>query len=53
MGKKNNVMCEYLARPEIFADFLNAGYFWGERNILPEELGSYEQISYDNVMQKK
>ncbi|MBR5799094.1 MAG: Rpn family recombination-promoting nuclease/putative transposase [Lachnospiraceae bacterium] len=47
MGRKNNVMCEYLARPDVFADFLNAGYFRGEKKILPEELTDCSQVSYD------
>ena len=29
MGEKNNVMCEYLGKPEVFADFLNGGLFQG------------------------
>lgn len=46
MGEKNNVMCEYLAKPEIFADFVNAGYFHGEKVVMPEQLIDGSQVSF-------
>lgn len=52
MGEKNNIMCEYLSKPEIFADFINVGYFHGKRKVLPQELMENSQISYENEGKK-
>ena len=49
MGKKNDVMCDYLSKPEVFADFLNAGFFCGEKEILPQQLTGCEQVYYGQV----
>lgn len=46
MGEKNNVMCEYLSKPEVFADFVNVGYFHGKKEILPQQLSGSRQVSY-------
>lgn len=47
MGEKNNAMCEYLSKPEVFADFVNVGYFHGKKEIRPEYLKDSGQISYE------
>ena len=52
MGEKNNVMCEYLSKPEVFADFINVGYFHGKKEILPRQLSGAGQISYDGTARK-
>jgi len=52
MGEKNNVMCQYLAKPEIFADFVNAGYFHGEKVVMPEQLTDGSQVSFAGAGKK-
>lgn len=38
MGERNDTICSYLEKPEIFADFINGSLFDGEVAILPKEL---------------
>ena len=38
MGEKNDTICSYLCRPDIFADFINGSVYGGKQVILPEEL---------------
>lgn len=52
MGEKNNVMCEYLSKPEVFADFVNVGYFHGKKEILPQQLSGSRQVSYAEAEQR-
>lgn len=49
MGEKNNVMCVYLSKPEVFADFVNVGYFQGKKEIWPQQLSDSGQVSYDEA----
>ncbi len=53
MGEKNNVMCEYLSKPEIFADFINVAYFHGKKEVLPQQLIDSGQVSYEVVGGKR
>lgn len=43
MGEKNDVMCEYLGKPEVFADFLNGGLFQGRQVIHAGEVRKEER----------
>ena len=36
MGKKNNVMCDYLGKPEKFADFINGSLYEGKQVVKPD-----------------
>ena len=38
MGEKNNVICSYLDKPDIFADFVNGSLFSGNKVISVNEL---------------
>ena len=53
MGEKNNVMCEYLGRPEVFADFLNGSLFLGERVIDKSEIFDGEKQYNVKLKDKK
>lgn len=44
MGKKNNVMCDYLEKPERFADFINGSLYGGKQVILPEEVEESQTV---------
>lgn len=48
MGKKNNALCAFLAKPEIFADFMNGNLYGGKwvyspEDFVPLETGYYER----------
>ena len=48
MGKKNNALCAFLAKPEIFADFMNGNLYGGKwvyspEDFVPLETGYYEK----------
>lgn len=38
MGEKNDVLCSYLEKPEVFADLINGSLFGGREELKPEEL---------------
>ncbi len=38
MGKKNNVICDYLEKPERFADFINGSLYGGGQVISAKEI---------------
>ncbi len=38
VGEKNDVLCTWLEKPAIFADFINGSLFQGKKYIVPEEL---------------
>ncbi|MCM1133933.1 MAG: Rpn family recombination-promoting nuclease/putative transposase [Clostridium sp.] len=44
MGKKNNVMCDYLEKPERFADFINGSLYGGKQAILPEQIAERQTV---------
>lgn len=49
MGKKNNVMCGYLEKPDKFADFINGSLYQGREVIKPEQLEEHQTVySKDN-----
>lgn len=49
MGKKNNVMCSYLEKPDKFADFINGSLYQGREVIKPEQLEEHQTVySKDN-----
>lgn len=46
MGKYNDAMCDYLSRPDIFADYWNGVLFHGEQVLCKEELESQDGTYY-------
>ena len=52
MGEKNNAMCSYLAKPEVFADFVNGILFEGKEKIKPEKLTACA-TGYNEALQEK
>lgn len=41
MGEKNNTICSYLSKPEVFADFINGSLYRGKQVIAAKELESF------------
>lgn len=52
MGEKNNVMYEYLNKPEVFADFVNGSIFQGKQIIKPEDVGEKSE-SYNTQLKNR
>lgn len=46
MGQKNNVMCNYLSEPAVFADFVNGSIHKGKTVILPHQLSARKTVYY-------
>lgn len=44
MGKKNNVMCDYLEKPERFADFINGSLYGGRQVISAGEIEESQTV---------
>ena len=44
MGKKNNVMCDYLEKPERFADFINGSLYGGRQVISAREIEESQTV---------
>lgn len=52
MGKKNNVICDYLENPERFADFINGCLYGGRQEVLPEHI-TESQTVYSKVSRSR
>lgn len=46
MGEKNNAMCNYLAAPKIFADFINGAVFSGRKEVCADHLKESNTVLY-------
>ena len=46
MGQKNNVICNYLSEPAVFADFINGSIHNGKKVVLPHQLSAVGTVSY-------
>lgn len=44
MGKKNNVMCSYLEKPEHFADFINGSLYQGRQVLHPSQVKERQTV---------
>lgn len=53
MGEKNDAICNYLAAPEIFADFINGAIFKGQKEVCAESLKEKSPVLYDFGNQKE
>ena len=53
MGEKNEVICSYLSRPDIFADFINGSVFCGKQVLSAEELESLQYTGKESHETRK
>ena len=44
MGQKNNVICDYLEKPDKFADFVNGSLYQGREVIKPEQIEESQTV---------
>lgn len=49
MGQKSNVMCDYLEKPDKFADFINGSLYHGREVLRPERIRKMDEDTFDAV----